>query len=263
MSALVSIVMPAYQAAATIEKAIADIVAQTYTHWELLLYIDAATDNTAELAHLWAGKDKRIRIFQSSKNRGVIRGRNICIRLAQGNYLAFCDSDDFWIPEKLDHQLDYMSRTATNFNCTGAKYLRLDTAWVSAPTRVKGQLDLKRLLLGNPIGMSTALIQIDVLGKLYFEPLPSPYIHEDYAYWIRLFRLPKMKAAFMPEVTALVAIHPGTRSGNKTLAIQSQWWILRHIGGLNSIGVAYRILTYLGLAFYKRGVSSWAQQLRK
>jgi len=263
MKVLVSIVMPAYQAAATIDKAIADIVVQSYPHWELLLYVDAATDRTAELAQVWAAKDQRIRLLISPKNRGVIRGRNLCIRLAKGDFLAFCDSDDFWTPDKLTQQLDFMVQTNTNFNCTGAKYLRLDTGWVSAPTRVKGQLDLKRLLLGNPIGMSTALIQIKLLGKLYFEPLPSPYIHEDYAYWIRLFRHPLLKAGFMPEVTALVAIHPGTRSGNKSLAIRSQWWILRHIGGINPIGVAYRILTYLGLAFYKRGISSWAQQLIK
>jgi teichuronic acid biosynthesis glycosyltransferase TuaG len=257
---LVSIVMPAYQAETTIEKTLFSIIEQSYSNWELLLIIDAATDRTYSLAKEMAAGDKRIRLIYSMKNRGVIRTRNIAIRLAKGRFLAFCDADDWWVADKLENQLKLLDDTKTNFCYTSARYVRLDQNWTSAPARMPSHLNRKRLLKGNPIGMSTVLMDTNALGKHYFFNLPEPYVHEDYAYFLRLFESPNIMAVYLPQPTTLVSISRSTRSGNKLTAFRSQYYILRHIGGCSVLIAATHMLSYVFLALYKRGLITAVKQ---
>jgi len=261
MSSLVSIILPAYQAAPTIERTIQSIIAQTHTNWELIICVDAATDDTEQTALAAAQNEKRIRLMVSNKNRGVVRSRNLAIRMAKGNYLAFCDADDWWCADKLSLQLKGLNASQANFSYTSATYVSSDGLWHSKPARMPSSLNLKRLYLGNPIGLSTALYDLSVIGKCYFEKLPEPFIHEDYAYWIQLFRHPLVKANYVAYPTTNVLIQPFTRSGNKRLALQSQWYILRNIAGLSAIPAYFCLLTYLFFAFYKRGWKTWKEQL--
>jgi teichuronic acid biosynthesis glycosyltransferase TuaG len=261
MSSLVSIILPAYQAATTIERTIQSIIAQTHTNWELIICIDAATDDTEQTALAAAQNEKRIRLMVSNKNRGVVRSRNLAIRLAKGSFLAFCDADDWWCADKLSLQLKGLNASQANFSYTSATYVSSDGLWHSKPARMPSSLNLKRLYLGNPIGLSTALYDLSVIGKCYFEKLPEPFIHEDYAYWIQLFRHPLVKANYVAYPTTNVLIQPSTRSGNKRLALQSQWYILRNIAGLSAFPAFCCLLTYLFFAFYKRGWKTWKEQL--
>ncbi len=102
---LVSIIMPCYKAAGTLEKSVESIVAQTHTNWELLLLEDGSPDESLNIARQCARADQRIRLIATARNRGVVRMRNIGIRLAKGQWIAFCDADDWWIPQKLQLQL--------------------------------------------------------------------------------------------------------------------------------------------------------------
>lgn len=260
MSLLVSIVLPAYQAEKTMEKAISSIVHQTYPNWELIIVVDAATDATLAVANDWAVHDARIRIMFSKKNRGVVRSRNLAIRLAKGDWIAFCDADDWWDKSKLERQLQYMSANRANFCYTAAIYVSQDGNWKSQPARMPAQLDLSRLLKGNPIGLSTAVYDRRVLGKHYFEKLPLPYVHEDYAYWLDLFQHPSILAVYDPHPEVFVLMDPQTRSGNKLLALRSQFFILRKKAKLSHVSALFSICTYLMLAVYKRGWRTWLKQ---
>jgi teichuronic acid biosynthesis glycosyltransferase TuaG len=257
---LVSIVMPAYQAEDTIKKALLSIVEQSFHDWELLLIVDAATDNTLSLAKAVAASNIRIRLIGSKKNRGVIRTRNIGIRLAKGRFLAFCDADDWWLADKLENQLQLLQTANANFCYTSARYVRLDQNWTSAPARMPKHLNRRRLLKGNPIGMSTVLMDTMALGKQYFFNLPEPYVHEDYAYFLRLFESPAIKAVYLPQPTTLVSISRNTRSGNKLVAFRSQYYIIRQVGGCNTLTAAAYMLSYVMLALYKRGFTTAVKQ---
>jgi teichuronic acid biosynthesis glycosyltransferase TuaG len=260
---VLSIIMPAYQAAQTLEWSVQSVMQQSYTDWELLLLVDAASDSTEEIALSLASRDKRIRLFVSKRNRGVVRTRNIALRLARGKYVAFLDADDYWVPEKLSRQLSLLQKHNANFCYTSARYVRHDLNWKSAPARMPAQLNLRRLLMGNPIGMSTVLMDVESIGKFYFETLPAPYVHEDYAYWVRLFAARKIKTVFLNEPATEVTIHHQTRSGNKLLALKSQYFILRTIAGAGSLKASFYILSYVLLALHKRGIRSWLRQLFK
>ena len=261
MSLLVSIVLPAFQAERTLEKAISSVVHQTYPHWELIIVVDAATDATPAIAASWATIDARIRILFSKKNRGVVRSRNLAIRLAKGDWIAFCDADDWWDKNKLERQVQCMLAKGANFCYTAAIYVGQDGNWMSQPARMPAHLDLPRLLKGNPIGLSTAVYDSRVLGKHYFEKLPLPYVHEDYAYWLDLFQHSNILAVYDPHPEVFVLMDPQTRSGNKLLALRSQFFILRTKANLSRPRAMMNMLTYLLLALYKRGWKTWWKQL--
>ncbi len=101
MEPLVSIVIPAYNRAGKIESAIKSIQTQTYQNWEAIIVDDGSKDNTISVIEKISQKDKRVRLACHFKNRGAQAARNTGIRSAQGEWIAFLDSDDQWLPESL------------------------------------------------------------------------------------------------------------------------------------------------------------------
>lgn len=259
---LVSIVMPAYQAEQTIDKAINGIRAQSYDQWELWVIVDAATDRTAAMVLAHAAEDARIHACVSTKNRGVTRSRNLGIRLAKGTHLAFCDADDWWSHDKLEKQLLWMAEKKANFCYTSAYYVQMEANWTSAPAKMPATLNLARLKQGNPIGLSTAVYELNTLGKHYFEAMPAGLVHEDYAYWVRIFRATQVTAVLLPAATTWVRIYANSRSANKWVALQSQAYVLRDIAGCSLFMTAVYVCTYLLHALKKRGWRTWYQQLK-
>ena len=122
MSELVSIIMPSYNTAEYIKESIDSVLAQTYTNWELIIVDDCSTDNTDAVIALF--EDKRIRYFKNERNSGAAVSRNRALREAKGRYIAFLDSDDLWVPEKLEKQIDFIKRNGFVFTYTD--YDRID-----------------------------------------------------------------------------------------------------------------------------------------
>jgi len=257
---LVSIILPAYLAENTLAESLACIEAQTYPHWELLLFIDASPDKSWQMAQNWAAADARIKVLHAKANKGVVRARNICLRLAKGKWVAFCDADDFWKADKLEQQLALLKAEAADFCYTSATYYRPDLGWESAPARMPSRLNLQRLLQGNPIGMSTVLLQRSLLQGLYFDQLPAGVVHEDYAFWVKLFKAKTFQTVYLPVPSTRVTIHPKTRSGHKGKAFRSQFFILQKYGELSVLQAGLHMVSYLALALYKRGLSTWLRQ---
>lgn len=259
---LISIIMPAYQAESTLAESLHCIQAQSWSNWELLLLVDASPDNSWQVAQNLAATDARIRILKGHKNRGVVRARNICLRLAKGDWVAFCDADDFWKANKLEQQMQLLQRSGANFCYTSATYYRPDLQWESAPARMPHELHLKRLLQGNPIGMSTVLLKRELLKGVYFDALPAGIVHEDYAFWVKLFKSQNIQTVYWPEASTRVTIHPNTRSGNKGRAFRSQFYVLRAYGGLSLAQSCLHMGSYVLFALYKRGLRAWIRQMQ-
>nr|WP_305908378.1 glycosyltransferase family A protein [Methylomarinum sp. Ch1-1]MDP4521204.1 glycosyltransferase family A protein [Methylomarinum sp. Ch1-1] len=103
---LISIIIPAYNAETYIKKALDSVLTQSYRHFEVLVINDGSTDNTETIARSY--DDTRIRLI-SQPNGGLSNARNTGIRSAKGDYLAFLDADDYWMPEKLALQLELLN----------------------------------------------------------------------------------------------------------------------------------------------------------
>lgn len=118
---LVSIITQSYNSAQFIAQTMNSILAQTYTHWELLIMDDCSTDDTCSIVKRYAENDKRIKLLRLSTNQGAAMARNSSIKRAQGRYIALCDSDDCWYPDKLDKQLAFMTDRDYAFSYTSYK----------------------------------------------------------------------------------------------------------------------------------------------
>ena len=117
-TALVSVVMPAYNAEKYIRGAVASVLSQTYPSWELVIVDDCSSDDTPALLDSLAEVDKRVRVIHARENAGVAAARNAAIAAASGSHIAFLDSDDGWHPRKLEWQMEHMEETRARVSYT-------------------------------------------------------------------------------------------------------------------------------------------------
>ncbi|MDR3192647.1 MAG: glycosyltransferase [Treponema sp.] len=112
---LVSIITPNYNCAPYLAQTIESVRAQTVPDWEMIIVDDCSTDNSAAIARDYVQKDRRIRFFQTPSQSGSPREpRNLALRMARGRYIAFLDSDDLWLPGKLENQLALFNSNSEN-----------------------------------------------------------------------------------------------------------------------------------------------------
>ncbi len=102
---LISIIMAAYNAENTIEKAVMSVIAQTYTQFELIIINDCSTDKTLSIIKKFEAFDKRIFLINNPYNRGVSDTRRYGLEKARGEWIAILDSDDAWAADKLEKQI--------------------------------------------------------------------------------------------------------------------------------------------------------------
>jgi glycosyltransferase involved in cell wall biosynthesis len=127
---LVSVMMPAYNAAAYIEQAIQSVLAQTHAEWELLIVNDGSTDATAELAGRFV--DPRIRLF-TKENGGESSARNVALDHARGEFIAFLDADDVYLPTHLEVTVAYLrAHPDRQAVYTDGEHIGEDGAWLAS-----------------------------------------------------------------------------------------------------------------------------------
>ena len=124
MNELVSIVMPSYNTAEFIGASIESVLNQTYKKWELIIVDDCSTDNTDEIVFKY--KDERIKYIKNSENSGAAVSRNRALRMAKGRWIAFLDSDDLWLPDKLYRQIEFMLKNQYYFSYTKYEEIGMD-----------------------------------------------------------------------------------------------------------------------------------------
>ena len=173
---LVSVLIPAYNASKTIERAINSVLNQTYLNYEILVIDDCSTDDTADIIKKFFLK--KIKFIQNKKNIGEANSRNTLIKNAKGEFLAWLDSDDEWIEKKLEIQIDYMLMnnlevSMTGFNLTN-KYLYNDQVINFNNVSV---IDLKYVVTKG--SHSTALFSTLIISKKLVNNIgiiPSNYL---------------------------------------------------------------------------------------
>ena len=243
---LVSIIMPAYNAATYLPSAIQSVFEQSYSNWELLVVDDASTDSTLHVANSFAEKDSRVRVFPQSENGGVTAARNKALQMAGGDYLAFLDADDLWDSEKLLKQVGYMTHNNTLICYCGYRRINEEgriVGRVSPPLKVTYSDMLKSNFIGNLTGIYNA----KVLGKQYLED----FGHEDYIAWLELIKVAG-EASSVDEELASYRVYRGSTSSNKLRTISWQWRIYRESQALGLVKSSWLIACYGIYAILKR-----------
>jgi len=226
---LVSIITPLYNADSFIEDMINSVINQTYTNWELIIVDDCSTDQGYANVLNFKDKDKRITLLRNKKNLGPALSRNKGIKHAKGRFIAFLDSDDQWMPDKLEKQIEFMQKNAYTF--TFSEYKMIDEAdnVIGFKDSLPVKVDYKKLLESNYIGCLTAVYDTRFLGKIY---MPEILKRQDYGLWLKILK--KIDYAYcLKEPLAIYRIRTSSVSSHKFKLIKYNWKLFRDIEGLS------------------------------
>jgi glycosyltransferase involved in cell wall biosynthesis len=229
LNPIISIITPNYNCSKFIAGTIESVLAQTYQNWEMIIVDDCSTDGSYVIALEYAKKEKRIVVYRMEHNSGTALCRNKAIELSKGQYLAFLDSDDLWMPEKLEKQLHFMQENSCDFCFT--EYEHIDEDGMSLGIRAKAirKLTYQKYKLHNFVGCLTVIYQQDVNNKIYCDNIRK---RNDYALFLRVIKYAK-NAMGMPENLAKYRIRKNSISKNKFKLIKYNFIVLHKFEHIN------------------------------
>ncbi len=181
---LVSIITPAYKAAAYVGQCIESVLAQDYPHWEMLIVDDKSPDDTTAAIEPYAARDARVRLIRLERNAGPAGARNAALEAATGRYVAFLDSDDLWLPQKLRLQLAFMREVGAGLSYTAFRRISFDAQTTGRLIPVPPRLSYARLLGNTAIATSTAIVDRQQAGELRMKKT----YYDDFVLWLGLLR---------------------------------------------------------------------------
>lgn len=226
---MVSVITPTFNCAQFILRTIESVQAQTYQNWEMIIVDDRSTDNTKELVEKYMKDDARIKYHLLEVNSGAAVARTTAMRLAKGSYMAFLDSDDIWMPDKLDRQIKWMTDNDYAFSCTAYEQIDEDDKSLGKVIKTVKKTDYNRLLLDCPVGNSTVVYDVEKMGK--FE-VPNIRKRNDDALWLQMLKKEKYIWG-MPDVLMKYRIRRNSISSNKLKVIKYHWILYREIEHLS------------------------------
>lgn len=216
---MVSVIIPAYNREKTIERAVMSVLNQTYKDLELIVVDDCSKDNTVEV--LKSIKDDRFKIIELEKNSGACVARNVGIENAQGDYIAFQDSDDEWLLNKLEKQMDVFEKEKVDLVFCSFKKIDTDSQSVY-PILTEGIVERKVLLEDSRISTQTLIGKKECFENVKFDP-EMPRL-QDYDITIRLSKL--YSVYFVNEPLVNMYVQGDSISQNVSKLIKAESMIL-------------------------------------
>lgn len=244
----VSIITPAYNAEQFLVYTVESVLRQTYQNWELFILDDGSTDDTFSSAKALAACDSRIHAVKNEENMGVAATRNRGIEMAKGDYIAFLDSDDVWREDKLERQIALLQSTGAAIAYNSYSFIDKENNVIGKPYIVPVTTSFQKMLSENVIGLSTAIVERDLLKRYRFN---SAYYHEDYVFWMDLLR-DGAKAVGDKDCLVQYRVMEGTRSANKLNAAKHRWKAYRNALGLSVLKSTVAFCGYVAAGLRKR-----------
>ena len=245
---LVSIIMPSYDAARFIGESINSVLLQTYSNWELLIVDDCSKDNSVEVVRKFANIDKRVVLFSLEKNVGAAAARNVAIEHAQGQYIAFLDSDDVWDEYKLEKQLAFMKQYSYVFTFSNYYVMEENGKKTENIVKVPSSLSYHQYLRNTIIGCLTVIIDRQQTGDFKMPLIKSSH---DMALWLLIMKR-GFKAYGLKDVLAGYRLVSTSNTAKKWKAAKDVWKVYREIEGLSVLYAAYCFCGYAINAVLKR-----------
>ena len=240
MSNLISIITPCYNASFYISDTIKSVINQTYSNWEMLIVDDCSTDNSAQIIKEFALKDKRIKYLKTENPTGSPSiPRNLAISKSKGKYIAFLDSDDFWLPTKLEEQLAFAEKNQYNFVYSNYEKMTWEGKRNNRILVMSNYSSYLTTIKSCDIPCLTVLLKKEIIKGLYFRNIKK----EDYAFWLEILK--KGYIAYNTnKVHAVYRESNRSRSSNKLVRLTAQWHMLREVENLNIPCCIYCIIIY-------------------
>ena len=245
---LISIITPCYNAEKYIVQTIESVLCQTRTDWEMLVVDDCSTDGTADIVLQYAKDDPRIKYFKTVNPSGSpTLPRNIGIENATGRYIAFLDSDDVWLPTKLEEQIGSFHKNE-EASIVFSYYEKMNEDGMRSDRVVKSPKSVRYadLLYGNVLGCLTGMYDTYKVGKVFMRDIG----HEDYVLWLDVLRCGGL-AVNTNNVQALYRVRTTSVSSNKLQAFKWQWNIYRNVEYLSIFKAIRCFVAYAFKGFLK------------
>lgn len=238
---LVSIIMPSYNTGKYIKKSIESVISQTYKNWELIIVDDCSTDNTENIISQFT--DKRIKFFKNEKNSGAAVSRNKALREAKGKWIAFLDSDDLWLPQKLEKQINFMDKNKYHFSYTDYKILwdgKIESPYINTGPDI---IDKKRMYRYCYISTITVMYDRNIIGLIQIADIKK---NNDYAMWLKIIE--KSNCYRLSECLSYYCKHSNSISSGSKIKLIKYHYIMFRIA-LNKSPVVSAIFTVRNLFF--------------
>lgn len=269
---MVSVVMPSHNRETLIGSSIRSVLEQTAGDLELLVVDDGSTDGTPGVIRRMAEEDIRIRYLLLEKNSGdPAVPRNVALRSANGKYVAFLDSDDLWLPRKLECQVSFLERNnrfgAVHANALAFRSDGSGTEWPMHPFRPHADGDIfERMVRADAIVLATLLMRRSCLDRvgLFREGIP---VGEDYEFKLRLAK--ECEVAYQSRILARYRFHGANISADEIRARRNDYRLIRDLSGHLEIPDGLRretlstITYYLARARFLRGDEGFREDLRE
>jgi teichuronic acid biosynthesis glycosyltransferase TuaG len=246
MTPLVSVITPAYRAAAIIGPTIESALGQTMADLEMLVVDDCSPDDTAAVIGQYATQDARVRCLRHERNRGPGAARTTALTAARGRYMAFLDADDLWLPDKLERQLRFMRDENAAMSFT--QYRRIDAGGhiVSGVIDVPPSLDYGGLLRNTAIATSTMIVDREQTGPFTMREV----YYDDYVCWLDLLKR-GFVARGLREDLMRYRVLARSVSRNKLNSAAQVWRVYRDIERLAWLPAAWVFTQYAWNAYWK------------
>lgn len=240
-----TIIMPAYNTRNSIGMSLQSILNQSFYDFEVIVVDDNSQDDTWSIINLYANKDSRIRGIQHTENKGVAAARNTALAESKGRYIAFLDSDDLWLPEKLSEQYKYF---CDGFDFVFSGYTRFYED--ERPEKIvipPHNATYATLLNGNYIGNLTGAYDKELIGIERQECVG----HEDYLMWLRIVERSKKNIGIQKSLARYFVNDKGI-SSNKIRSAGWMWRIYRKELNMNFFCSCIKMFRYLTHSLIKR-----------
>jgi len=217
----VSVILPTFNRAKYLDRAISSVLSQSFYDFELIIVDDASTDNTEEIVELF--RDERIIYVKNPRNLGGAAARNVGIRIAKGEFIAFQDSDDLWHPDKLEIQMKVFENEEEDVAVVYTAFIRKvgDKEFIVPPPSVKkteGYIYKELLTHINFVGTPTAVVRKTALEDVGYFDERFPRL-QDWDLFLRLAKKYRFKFIKKPLLTAYDV--PGNISSNPEALIKA------------------------------------------
>jgi teichuronic acid biosynthesis glycosyltransferase TuaG len=248
MNNLVSIITPSYNSKKFIKETISSVTNQTYTNWEMLIVDDSSPDKSAEYIEKLIKNVSNIKLIKLNKNVGAAEARNKALEVATGKYIAFLDSDDIWLPNKLEKQLTFMQTNQYAFTFSAYTPFAEDGSREFNTISVPNELGYSEYCKNTIIGCLTVIIDKEKIGNFRMPNIRSSH---DMALWLLIMKK-GFNAYGLNENLAKYRLVSTSNTSKKWKAAKEVWDVYRKVEKISLFKSCWYFVNYAFNAIKKR-----------
>lgn len=244
---MVSIITPMFNSDAFISDTIHSILNQTYTNWELILIDDNSSDNTLQIVESFISQNPNIKLLKNTKNQGAAVSRNLGIKAAKGDFIAFLDADDLWKPNKLQTQIQFMKLNKCDVCFASYDLINEKGKPLNKCVKALPVLTYKKLLKSNYLGNLTGMYHAKVIGEI---TAPNLRKRQDWLLWLAAIKKSGKPALGIQESLAFYRVRTNALSSNKIGLLKYNYWVYKKGLGFSTIASSFYMLRFLTEHFF-------------